>query len=154
MKPLKSTTAAELAEIPSNMAVKHEGEIAALKTGLEGIQSDLRGYSEWMQKIERGMETNAAETRALFTRATQRNPSVWVGIGSLLVMIILGASALTIFTINGVVTPIKQMTEEHRLAILTQDLHERDDFKGLTETKRDLYWIEKALSEKTKHKSE
>lgn len=100
---------------PSNLALKHESDIATLKTGMNGIANELQDTRTWMQRMERVVEEMASNLAAQITkvsdRMTNKNPMVYIGLGSLTLTIIGIASALTIFTINAQIRPLETQAE-------------------------------------------
>jgi hypothetical protein len=118
-------------DTPSSLALQHDREIAALKQGQEGMERELHGIRQWTQKIESNLGLLAEEMRAGFSRASQRNPMLYVGLGTLCMGIITVASGLIFFTINAQLMPLREARSIHDKLIERHDELQRRDFEML-----------------------
>lgn len=93
---------------PSQLALHHEREIATIRTGLSNLNNRLEGNEQWLKKVEGKIEAMGDDIRRQLAGMTQRNPMVYVGIAGLSVTIIGAASAVTLFAITSMVTPVRE----------------------------------------------
>lgn len=121
--------------IPSRLALENARKMAELESGQVQAKDALANVQRRMDGIENLIRMGQDDTRAQISRLTQRNPSLYIGIASILIAVVGGASALTIFTINSQIKPINDLVASMADSIDDIHSHERSDFETLVETK-------------------
>lgn len=121
--------------VPSRLALENARKMAELESGQVQAKDALAGVQRRMDGIESLIRMGQDDTRAQISRLTQRNPSLYIGLASILIAIVGGASALTIFTINSQIKPINDLVASMADSIDDIHSHERADFETLIETR-------------------
>lgn len=136
-------------EGPSALALKHEREISALTTGVTGIQDELGAHRSLFSKLERGMEEMAASLSTqivkITDRITNKNPMVYIGLGSLFFGALTIASGLTLFAINAQIRPLTESVQNHEADMGAMQRQERDDFEKIIRMDERLKNVEERL---------
>ncbi len=127
--------AEEEERIPSRLALDNARKMAELEAGQVQARDALASVNRRMDGIENLIRLGQDDTRAQIGRLTQRNPSLYIGIASILIAVVGGASGLTIFTINSQIKPINDLVASMADTIDDIHNHERSDFETLVEVR-------------------
>lgn len=107
--------------IPSEMAIRHQGQIQVLESQFKGIETDLNGLRNQLGRLENSLNEFASEVRNAFAKRMEKNPMVYIGIATVTIGVLTIASGLTIFTINSIHAPTRDRSikNEERIEVLT-----------------------------------
>lgn len=112
---------------PSPLAMRHERELSVLKTGLESLSQDVAGVKGWTKEIQQSLSDMGREMREAFSRQNQRNPTVYVGLASLAVTVIVVGAGLTMFAVSMSVMPLRERDAIHSKSIEDIETRQREN---------------------------
>ncbi len=128
--------------VASPLALENARELAGLKQGQLGFHADIAYIKEWMRSLEGSFKAMSDEVRASLSRVNQRNPMVYIGVASLVFIVIGMASTLTIFTINTQIRPLQETMKSWSDSVTELRAQERMTFESVTRLKKETEMLD------------